>query len=63
MSVTTGSTVIELLIARSLRAAASALGRFWATSSSSNKTWRWRLWVSMKSRSMIRMNPTPARAR
>ena len=56
-SVTTGSTVIVLLIARSLRAAASALGRFSATSSSSNRIWRWRLWVSMKSRSMIRIDP------
>ena len=63
MSVTTGSTVTVLLIARSFRAAASALGRLSATSCSSKRIWRWRLWVSMKSRSTIRTRPTPARTR
>ena len=45
---------IVLLISRSFRAAASALGRLSRTSCSSKRIWRWRLWVSMKSRSTIR---------
>ncbi len=63
MSVTTASTVTAELIARSLRAAASALGRLPATSASSKRICRWRLCVSMKSRSTIRTCPTPARTR
>src|SRR3954471_18041130 len=63
MSVTTGSTWTEELMAPSLRAAASALGRFSATSCSSKRTCRCRLCVSMKSRSTRRRWPTPARTR
>src|SRR5262249_47737637 len=63
MSATTGSTWTDELIAPSLRAAASALGRFSATSCSSNSTCRCRLCVSIKSRSTRRRWPTPARTR
>ena len=63
MSATIGSIVTDELICRSLIAAASALGRLFATSDSSNSTCRWRFDGSTKSRSMTRTKPTPARTR
>ena len=53
-STMTGSTWTRELMAASLRAAASALGNSSATSCSSKSTCRWRLLVSMKSRSIRR---------
>ena len=60
-SATMPSTDTLELMDRSLRSAATALGRASRASASSNRVWRCRFEGSTKSRSMMRMRPTPAR--
>ena len=59
----TGSMLIDELILRNLRAAASALGRLSCTSCSSYNACLCKLSVSIKSRSTRRIKPMPDRVK